>query len=127
MLAVVKVPHTEIAVNGEGSEQILAWLRQKYAVEVLPTHPRPQKAEGDDELVDINRTAWWAKMRKQVLAGYRLRSGLTQKKLAALSGIRQTVISEYETGRRPLTLAAALKLAPHLNVPAERLMNAEEG
>ena len=75
----------------------------------------------DDELVDINQTEWGKKMAKRVLAGYRLKAGLTQKRLSELSGIRQTVISEYENGRRALTMSAALKLAPFLNVPPERL------
>ena len=125
MLAVVKVPHTEIAVNGEGSEQILAWLRQKYKVEVFPSSPAPatRKVDADDELVDINDTKWWAKMRKRLLAGFRLKAGLTQKQLAELSGIRQSVISEYENGRRPLTMAAALKLAPPLSVEPEKLLS----
>ena len=116
MLAVVNKPHTEISVNGEGAEQILEWLRQRYVVEVFAPHG------GDDELVDINGTAWWAKMRKQLLAGFRLKAGLTQKRLAELSGVRQTVISEYENGKRPLTMAAALKLAPYLSVEPEKLL-----
>ena len=122
MLAVVKTPLTEISMNGEGSEQILEWLRQKYAVEVFAVNPI-QKVGGDDEAVNINDTEWWAKMRKLLLAGFRLKAGLTQKQLAKLSGIRQTVISEYENGKRPLTMAAALKLAPPLSVKPEALLS----
>lgn len=123
MLAVVRTPHTEISISGEGSEQILKWLRQKYAVEVFTTKPDTSKVGGDDESVDINETEWWAKMRKRLLAGFRLKAGLTQKQLAKLSGIRQTVISEYENGKRPLTIAAALKLAPPLSVTPEALLS----
>ena len=124
MLAVVKTPHTELSVNGEGTEQILAWLRQKYRVEVFSSAPKIVDREVDDgnEPVDINDTAWWGKMRKRLLAGFRLKAGLTQKRLAELSGIRQTVISEYENGKRPLTMAAALKLAPPLSVEPEKLL-----
>ena len=123
MLAVVRTPHTEISVSGEGSEQILEWLRRKYTVEVVSDRPRPQSAGADDELVDINDSSWWSRMRKQLLAGFRLKAGLTQKQLAKLSGIRQTVISEYENGKRPLTMAAALKLAPPLSVDPEKLLS----
>ena len=76
----------------------------------------------DDELVDIDQTEWGKRMAKRVLAGYRRKAGLTQKRLAELSGIRQTVISEYETGKRVLTMEAAKKLAPHLNVDPGRLV-----
>ena len=123
MLAVVRTPHTEISVSGEGSEQILEWLRRKYTVEVVSDRPRPQSAGADDELVDINDSSWWSRMRKQLLAGFRLKAGLTQKQLAKLSGIRQTVISEYENGKRPLTMAAALKLDPPLSVDPEKLLS----
>ena len=78
--------------------------------------------EDDDELVDIDQTEWGKRMAKRVLAGYRLKAGLTQKRLAELSGIRQTVISEYETGKRVLTMAAAKKFAPRLNVDPGRLV-----
>ena len=123
MLAVVRTPHTEISMNGEGSEQILEWLRKKYAVEVFAITPQPQKVGDDDEAVDINDTEWWAKMQKRILAVFRLKAGLTQKELAKLSGIRQSVISEYENGKRPLTMAAALKLAPPLSVEPEKLLS----
>ena len=73
--------------------------------------------------MDINKTDWWAKMRKQLLAGFRLKAGLTQKQLAKLSGIRQSVISEYENGKRPLSMAAALKRAPPLAVDPEKLLS----
>lgn len=120
MLAVVRMPHTEISVNGEGTERILEWIRQRFKVEVFSF--QDQMADNDDKLIDVNETAWWAKMRKQLLAGFRLKAGLTQKRLAELSGIRQSVISEYERGKRPLTMAAALKLAPALSVKPEQLL-----
>ena len=122
MLAVVRMPHTEISVNGEGTERILEWLRQRFKVEVF-SFQNQMADNGDDELIDVNETAWWAKMRKQLLAGFRLKAGLTQKRLAELSGIRQSVISEYERGKRPLTMAAALKLAPALSVKPEQLLS----
>ena len=88
-----------------------------------PTHPGGSlKGLYLDELVNIEETDWAKRMNRRLLAGDRLKVGLTQKQLAALSGIRQTVISEYETGRRPITMAAAMKLAPHLNVAPETLI-----
>lgn len=118
MLAVVKTPRTEIALNGDGAEVVLAWLKRRFPVEIAAVGKTD-----DDELVNIEETDWAKRMNRRLLAGYRLKVGLTQKQLAALSGIRQTVISEYETGRRPVTLAAAEKLAPHLNVAPETLIH----
>ena len=117
MLAVVRTPRTEISLNGDGAEAVLAWLKRKFSVEIAEI-----AHACDDELVDIDQTEWGKRMAKRMLAGYRLKAGLTQKRLAELSGIRQTVISEYETGKRVLTMAAAKKLAPHLNVDPGRLV-----
>lgn len=117
MLAVVRTPRTEISLHGDGAEAVLEWLKKKFHVELADV---PQ--ENDDELVDIAQTDLGRELDKMVLAGYRLKAGLTQKRLAELSGIRQTVISEYETGKRVLTMAAAKKLAPHLNVDPGRLV-----
>lgn len=118
MLAVVKKPRTEIALNGDGAETVLAWLKRRFRVEIAEVGTNAD----DDELVNIEDTDWARRMNRRLLAGYRLKAGLTQKQLATLSGIRQTVISEYENGRRPVTLAAAVKLAPHLNVQPEALL-----
>lgn len=117
MLAVVKTPRTEIALHGDGADAVLAWLRQKFTVEIAGV-AQPD----DEELVNIDDTDWGRRMKNRLLAGYRLKVGLTQKRLAELSGVRQSVISEYETGRRPLTMAAALKLAKHLGVEPETLL-----
>lgn len=42
MLAVVKTPHTEISINGDGAAKILEYLKQKFPVEILT-------ADDDDE------------------------------------------------------------------------------
>jgi len=52
---------------------------------------------------------------------WREHRGLTGEKLAELSGVRQSYISEIETGRKPGSFAAMLKLAHALNVQAEDL------
>ena len=57
-----------------------------------------------------------------MLAGARLKAGLTQKQLAAETGIRQSVISEYENGRRRMTMRAARKFAAVLNTVPEKFM-----
>jgi len=54
---------------------------------------------------------------KQIaLRAYRTRENLTQKQLAALTGIPQHHISEMENGKRPIGKERARKLAEALNV-----------
>ena len=48
---------------------------------------------------------------------------MTQKQLAAATGIRQSVLSEYERGKRPVTMAAAEKLAKALHTKPENLVS----
>ena len=47
MLAVVKTPHTEISIHGDGSARILEYLKQQFQIEVL--------AADDDETLGKQR------------------------------------------------------------------------
>ncbi|MHB9138048.1 MAG: helix-turn-helix domain-containing protein [Victivallaceae bacterium] len=121
MLAVVRTPRTEISLHGAGTSQILEFLRKQFTVEILDVDVSSVEDEGD-ELVEIESTDWWKQNKHMLLAGYRHKINMTQKELAARSGIRQAVISEYECGKRPITLKAAVKLAAALNTTPEHLM-----
>lgn len=112
MLAVVKTPHTEIALSGDGAEAVLDVLRQNFPLELVD----------DDTSVPIRETDWWQQNRHRILAGARHRAGLTQHELAKRSGIRQSTISEYERGKRRLTLRTAMRLAEALGTEPERLL-----
>ena len=57
MLALVKKPRTEISIQGEGSGELVDWLRKKYDVAVLAEEP-------EDELVPIESTGYWQEMEK---------------------------------------------------------------
>jgi ribosome-binding protein aMBF1 (putative translation factor) len=120
MLAVVKKPHTEIALHGAGTAQILEILRKNFKVEVLDLDT--SGIDDDNEAVELKSTKWWRKNRHRVLAGARHKIDMTQKELAEKTGIRQSVISEYERGKRRITLKAATKLAKVLNTTPERLI-----
>jgi len=50
------------------------------------------------------------------LAGARGKEGLTQRELAALTGIPQRHLSEMENGKRPIGKEAARKLGKALNI-----------
>lgn len=60
------------------------------------------------------------------LAVLRRKKGLSQMELSHATGIRQSRISEFETGRIPtanITLKTAVTLAKALNVHAEDLLD----
>jgi DNA-binding XRE family transcriptional regulator len=118
MLALVKKPRIELSVHGENTAELIAWIRKKYDVTVL--------AEGaDDEFVAIENTQYWKEMEKNrignLLAGSRLKAGMTQAQLAEKLGIRQNMISDYEHGRRTYSDAMARRLSTTLNVREEHL------
>jgi ribosome-binding protein aMBF1 (putative translation factor) len=121
MLAVVKKPHTEIALHGAGASQVLEFLRKQFTVEILDVDTSSVEDDGD-ELVDIRETDFWKQNKHMALAGARHKINMTQKVLAERSGMRQTVISEYESGKRTMTLRAATKLAAVLNTTPGHLM-----
>lgn len=118
MLALVKTPHTEIVLNGDGAQEIIELLRSRFPVQVV----NPDSLSDDEELVNINDTDWWKNNKHRVLAGARLKIGLTQKQLAEKTGLRQTVISEYENGKRRMTMKMARKFAAALNTYPEKFM-----
>lgn len=120
MLAVVKKPHTEIALHGAGASQILELLRKKFTVKVLDVDTK--SVNKDNKSVEIRSTDWWKNNKHKALAGARHKIDMSQKELAEASGIRQSIISEYECGKRRITAKAAAKLATALKTSPERLM-----
>jgi ribosome-binding protein aMBF1 (putative translation factor) len=117
MLAVVKTPHIELSINGEGSKEALDWLARKFRVQVI---------SGEDKKVNIEETDFYREMEVNrsgnLLEAARLKAGFSQKQLAEAVGIRQTMISEYENGRRKITKNMAERFAKELKVKQERLM-----
>jgi DNA-binding transcriptional regulator YiaG len=109
----VKKPPIKLSLDGEGVEELLAWIEKKYEVVVL-------SEDAGDELVPIENTAYYAEMEKNrighLLAGARLKAGLTQRQLAAKLGIRQNMVSDYERGRRRYSDAMAARLSKVLQV-----------
>ena len=56
-----------------------------------------------------------------LLAGARLKAGLTQAQLAGELGIRQNMVSDFENGRRMYSDAMAKRLSKTLKVKEEHL------
>ena len=115
MLAVVKTPHTEISINGDGAAKILEYLKQQFQVKIL-------SEDDDDKLIPVKESEYWKSnvTPGSLLTGFRLKHELTQNDLAKRSGISQVMISDYETGKRKLTMKAATKLAMALGETPEK-------
>jgi ribosome-binding protein aMBF1 (putative translation factor) len=124
MLAVVKKPRIELSIQGERAREIVDWLRKKYEVAVLAT-------DEEDILVPIEDTEFWKDMERNrignLLAGARLKAGLTQEELAGKLRIRQNMVSDYEHGRRILSRDMAKRFGLVLQVKEEHLKYASPG
>ena len=118
MLALVKKPRIEISIHGEHTDELLNWIKKKYEVIILSDEP-------EDEFIPIESTEYWLEMEKNrignLLAGARLKAGLTQAQLAKKLDIRQNMVSDYERGRRKYSDAMAKRLSKTLKVKEEHL------
>ena len=118
MLAVVRKPHIELSISGEGAGELIDWIRRKFAVKVL-------SADESEQTVPVEKTDFYREMQKNrvgnLLEAARLRAGLKQKELAEKVGVKQNMISDYERGRRRLTATMTRRIAEALDMPVERL------
>jgi len=118
MLALVKKPHIEISLHGDCVAELVDWIRKKYDVAILAE-------DSEDEYISIESSTYWKEMEKNrignILAGARLKAGLTQSQLAEKLGIRQNMVSDYERGRRTYSDAMAKNLSQVLKVKEDRL------
>jgi ribosome-binding protein aMBF1 (putative translation factor) len=123
MLALVKKPHIELSIHGDHVAELVAWIRKKYEVAVLAEEP-------EEEFLSVESTEYWKEMEKNrvgnLLAGARLKAGLTQAELAAEIGIRQNMVSDYECGRRTYSDAMAKRLSKALKVKEDYLTYGSE-
>ena len=118
MLALVKKPHIELSIQGDRVEELVAWIRKKYELSVL-------SAEDVEDSVPVEKTEFWRQMDRNrvgnLLAGARLKTGLTQGQLAKKLGIRQNMVSDYERGRRSLSPAMAARFSDILRIKKSHL------
>ena|SRR4030043_478561 len=70
--------------------------------------------------IPVEETEFWKQMDRNrvgnLLAGARLKAGLTQGQLAKKLGIRQNMVSDYERGRRGLSPGMAARFSAVLHV-----------
>lgn len=123
MLALVKKPHIEISLHGEHVMELVDWIKKRFDVTVLAGEP-------DDEFVSIESTEYWKEMEKNrignILAGARIKAGLTQAQLAEKLGIRQNMVSDYERGQRTYSDDMAKRISRKLKVREEHIKYGSE-
>jgi len=119
MLAVVQKPHIELSINGDGAKEALEWLARKFRVHVV-------SGKDSSDTVRIEDTDFYREMEVNragnLLEGARLKAGMSQKQLADAVGIRQTMVSEFENGRRRITKSMAKRFAAVLKLKPERFL-----
>jgi ribosome-binding protein aMBF1 (putative translation factor) len=119
MLAVVKAPHIEISLNGEGTREALNWLSRKFKVMVI------SRDDKFGESVPVEETDFWKEMQSNrignLLEASRIKAELTQKQVAEAVGIKQNMVSEYESGKRRLSKKMAQRLSAVLGIKSARL------
>jgi ribosome-binding protein aMBF1 (putative translation factor) len=85
----------------------------------------PKSTEDGADSMPVEKTEFWKQMDKNrvgnLLAGARLKAGLTQGQLAKKLGIRQNTVSDYERGRRTLSPAMAARFSEVLHVKESHL------
>jgi len=117
MLALVKKPHIELSIHGENVDELIDWISRKFEVKILSSN--------DAENVPVEETNFWKEMQSNrignLLAGARLKVGLTQAHLAKKLGVRQNMISDFERGKRRLSPAMAKRLAKALHIDINRI------
>jgi ribosome-binding protein aMBF1 (putative translation factor) len=117
MLAVVKKPRIELAIQGENTEELIAWISKKFEINIL-------SADKSDS-ISIEDTDFYKEMHSNrvgnLLAGARLKAGITQAELAQKLNVRQNMISDYERGKRRISKAMAERLAKVLNINVDHL------
>ena len=121
MLAVVKKPLTKktaFEIRGEIPDNVLAFLREEYTVEI----------DDDEEYVDLMETDWYSETKATMTPGkyiriYRENKGFSQAKLGEmLGGLTRQNISGMENGHRGVSKEMAKKLAKVFQVPADRFI-----
>ncbi len=117
MLAVVKKPRIELSIQGENPEELIAWISKKFEVSIL--------SSDKSDSIPVEDTDFWKEMQSNrignLLAGARLKAGMTQAELAKKLGVRQNMISDYERGKRRISRSMAKRLAKSLGIKVERL------
>jgi ribosome-binding protein aMBF1 (putative translation factor) len=117
MLALVKKPRIEISLQGEQVDELIEWISKKFEVSILTSD--------NSESIAVEETDFWKEMQSNrignLLSGARLKASLSQAQLAEKLGVRQNMISDYERGKRRLSLSMAKRIAKILHIKVDRI------
>ena len=117
MLALVKKPRIEISLHGEQIDELIEWISKKFEVSILTSNI--------SESIAVEETDFWKEMQSNrignLLSGARLKARLSQAQLAEKLGVRQNMISDYERGKRRLSLSMAKHIAKILRIKVGRI------
>ncbi len=117
MLALVKKPRIEISLHGEQIDELIEWISKKFEVSIL--------SSDISESIAVEETDFWKEMQSNrignLLSGARLKARLSQTQLAEKLGVRQNMISDYERGKRRLSLSMAKRIAKILRIKVDRI------
>ena len=117
MLALVKKPRIEISLQGEQIDELIEWISKKFEVSIL--------SSDISESIAVEETDFWKEMQSNrignLLSGARLKARLSQTQLAEKLGVRQNMISDYERGKRRLSLSMAKRIAKILRIKVGRI------
>jgi ribosome-binding protein aMBF1 (putative translation factor) len=117
MLALVKKPRIEISLQGEQVDELIEWISRKFEVSILTSD--------NSESIAVEETDFWKEMQSNrignLLSGARLKASLSQAQLAEKLGVRQNMISDYERGKRRLSLSMAKRIAKILHIKVDRI------
>jgi ribosome-binding protein aMBF1 (putative translation factor) len=117
MLALVKKPRIEISLQGEQVDELIEWISKKFEVSILTSD--------NSESIAVEETDFWKEMQSNrignLLSGARHKASLSQAQLAEKLGVRQNMISDYERGKRRLSLSMAKRIAKILQIKVDRI------
>ena len=106
----------------DGKAQI--WPDLRPAAAASDAGKRKKKRAHEDS-VPVIETEFWQEMERNrvsnLLAGTRLKAGLTQGQLARKLGIQQNMVSDYERGRRRLSASMAKRFSVVLKLNERHL------
>ncbi len=108
MLAVVKAPHIDAMIVGEGVEALRDLINRALPGAVVTFE--------EDDFENASQSEWFRNLEQSltpgdVLAVRRDNAGITQARLSELTGLPESHISGMETGSRPIGKKNARKLA----------------
>ena len=119
MQVVVKTPH--IRLEGEVTDDLVDYLRQRFGeIEVIEND--------DEELVEVTESEWYRSIKPTMSPGenmrvYRQLHGMTQTEVGAkLGAFTRQNVSNMENGHRPISKAAAKRLAELFDVSVEKFI-----